>query len=142
MPASLQMGRRFPVCAWDPWGLCNYTEPWGQLLENLNGQFWAQTQESGLLMGFLMILMIRPGWGPRLGLYTPHCLPYPICGQDLPLSERGSEPEVSSPSWSTELPGGCLWMSGRGLGVELGERRVKCVCCSRVHVSMSMGPLV
>lgn len=108
MPASLQMGRRFPVCAWDPWGLCNYTEPWGQLLENLNGQFWAQTQESGLLMGFLVILMICPGWGPRLGLYTPHCLPYPICGQDLPPSERGSEPEVSSPSWSTELPGGCL----------------------------------
>ena len=67
MPASLQMGRRFPVCAWDPWGLCNYTEPWAQLLENLKGQFWAQTQESGLLMGFLVILMICPGWGPRLG---------------------------------------------------------------------------
>lgn len=28
MAASLQVGRRFPVCAWDPWWLCNCTEPW------------------------------------------------------------------------------------------------------------------
>ena len=59
------------LCPGIPWELCNCSDPWAPFLENLNGQFWAQTQESVLLIGSMVILMISLVWGPRLGLDTP-----------------------------------------------------------------------